>query len=120
MTNPMDNIDYKLLRKQKEWLVEQSNEYADGLVELLDTLMDDAEKRGIEGVFTSYELPIAGKLTHGSLAAIVDSIQKLLYTYTDAERGTVVSPDISWDANTLGAIATIFDGFGLTPVEVID
>lgn len=48
-------MNWALLRKQKEWLLSQpeSNDYATGLVMLLDNLQDDAVNNGFreEDVF---------------------------------------------------------------------
>lgn len=35
-------IDWELLRQQKEWLLQHSCEEADGLLELLDVIQDQA------------------------------------------------------------------------------
>ena len=40
------NIDWTLLRAQKEWLLQFDNEQAQGLVNLLDHLQDDAVDSG--------------------------------------------------------------------------
>lgn len=38
----INNIDWALLRKQKEWLLYNGSEEAMGLVELLDCIQDEA------------------------------------------------------------------------------
>lgn len=42
MTIDIEKIDWSLLRKQKEWLLNQDNENAAGLVHLIDSIQDQA------------------------------------------------------------------------------
>lgn len=43
-----NSIDWDQLREQKRWLFEQNNELAQGLVNLLDNLQDQAVLAGID------------------------------------------------------------------------
>ena len=43
----MDNINWKLLTKQKLWLIGQSGTESDGLLSLIDALQDAAVKHEI-------------------------------------------------------------------------
>lgn len=48
VTETFQRIDWKLLRKQKKWLLKQRpDEKADGLINLLDALQDAAVEDGI-------------------------------------------------------------------------
>ena len=49
----MLGIDWELLREQKEWLTNQNSTHADGLLCLLDAIMDDAVD---SGEFTEIEV----------------------------------------------------------------
>lgn len=42
----IEKIDWCLLRKQKEWLLNQENENAAGLVHLIDRIQDEAVDNG--------------------------------------------------------------------------
>lgn len=55
----MENIDWSLLRAQKQWLLSQDHEHAHGLLHLLDAIQDDAIRQGFEEdvVFGQSELP---------------------------------------------------------------
>lgn len=49
-------IDWALLREQKAWLLSLNNEYADGIVHLLDAVQDQAYEQGVteEEIFGTY------------------------------------------------------------------
>jgi hypothetical protein len=40
------DINWAYLRKQKEWLLKHDNDYADGLIHLLDDIQDAAVESG--------------------------------------------------------------------------
>jgi hypothetical protein len=53
-TSPLENIDWANLRQQKLWLLAQTSEEADGLVNLLDNLQDyavDVLEHGEDTIF---------------------------------------------------------------------
>lgn len=43
----MEKIDWAMLREQKAWLFRQDNEFADGILNLLDAIQDEAVASGI-------------------------------------------------------------------------
>ena len=53
----IDNINWKLLREQKQWLLQQEGEHAVGLTHLLDYIQDEAVENGVpeEVVFVPYK-----------------------------------------------------------------
>ena len=53
----IDNINWKLLREQKQWLLQQEGEHAEGLINLLDYIQDEAVENGVpeEVVFVPYK-----------------------------------------------------------------
>jgi hypothetical protein len=46
LVNGIGPIDWALLREQKRWLLDQDNQYAEGLVILLDHIGDLAVEQG--------------------------------------------------------------------------
>lgn len=53
VTITVPNVDVALLRKQRNYLLElPSNEHAEGLISLLDAMLDNAEGFNPLGLFT--------------------------------------------------------------------
>ena len=61
MNELISNMDWELLRRQKQWLltrtIEEDSEMANGLLHLIDNLQDAALAEGVD------ELDIFGSLT---------------------------------------------------------
>ena len=52
----LKNVDWQLLRKQKEWLISVDHEHAVGLLNLLDVIQDiAAEQLGDDVVFGDFK-----------------------------------------------------------------
>ena len=46
MNVTFNSINWSLLREQKQWLLDQESEHADGLVHLIDAIQDQAVDNG--------------------------------------------------------------------------
>ena len=56
MVQSLKNVDWQLLRKQKEWLVNIEHEHAVGLLNFLDVIQDfAAEQLGDDVVFGNFK-----------------------------------------------------------------
>ena len=56
MVQSLKNVDWQLLRKQKEWLISIDHEHAAGLLNFLDVIQDiAAEQLGDDVVFGDFK-----------------------------------------------------------------